>query len=84
MADVLVINIKRLPLRLEDEKADFNLNATKYHVEHLRDNRRLRVFQVIEDGALDGPAVGDDYKNGHFGKLKSSKSKEKKKGKVDT
>ena len=84
MADVLIVNMKRLPLRLEDEKADFDLNATKYHVEHLPDNRRSRAFHVV-DGALDGPAVGDDKENdGHFGMLKSSRSKKKKKGKVGT
>jgi hypothetical protein len=39
MADVLVINVKRLPLRLEDERADFELNANKYYVEHSIDSQ---------------------------------------------
>ena len=81
MVDVLVINMKRLPLRLEDEKADFDLNVTKYHVEHLRDDRRSRTFQVVKDGALDGPAIGDNDENGT---LKPSRSKKKKKGKIGT
>ncbi|KAL9126645.1 MAG: hypothetical protein Q9217_004335 [Psora testacea] len=55
MADVLVINMKRLPLRLEDERADFDLNTNKYHVEHRRDDRR--------SGALDEAAIGDDEEN---------------------
>jgi len=74
MADVLVINMKRLPLRLEDERADFDLNTNKYHVEHRRDDRR--------SGALDGAAIGDDEENnGRWGTSKSSSGKKKKKGK---
>ena len=36
MADVLLINMKQLPLRLKEEAADFDNNADKYHgfVEH--------------------------------------------------
>ncbi len=73
MADVLVVNMKRLPLRLEDERADFDLNANKYHVEHRRDNRR--------SGALDGAANSDDEENdGRGGTSRPSSGKKKKKG----
>lgn len=81
MADVLVINMKRLPLRLEDERADFDLNANKYLVEHRRDERRTGVLQGQKDKALDGAAVGDDEEtDGSWGTFKVSSSKKKKKG----
>jgi len=32
MADVLLINMKRLPLRIKDEKVDFDTSTDKYHV----------------------------------------------------
>ena len=32
IADVININTKRLPLRLRDEKADFDVSTEKYHV----------------------------------------------------
>ena len=58
-------------------------DTSKYHVEHLRDDRRSRAFQVVKDGALEGPAIGDDDENDRpFGTLKSSRSKKKKKGKI--
>lgn len=72
MADVLIINMKRLPLRLANERADFDLNANKYHVGHPRDDRR--------SGILDGAAIGDDEEDdGRGGTSRLSSGKKKKK-----
>lgn len=74
MADVLVINMKRLPLRLDHERADFDLNANKYQGEHRRDDRR--------SSALDGAPIDDDEGNdGLWGTSRPSSGKKKKKGK---
>ena len=86
MADVLVINMKRLPLRLGDEKADFDLNANKYHVKDTSHDRRSRVTQGVRDGALHEAATKDAFDNeegmwGSFGTLKPSSGKGKKKDK---
>lgn len=95
MADVLVINMKRLPLRLKDEKADFDKNADKYHVHRMCHDRKPRVFQDLERDATkadvdwcDGPtdeaaaeaAVDNVDDSWGFGTLKPSSSKGKKKG----
>ena len=51
MADVLLINMKRLPLRLENEKADFDVSTNKYHVRDspsTRCDRKQRVFKDME------------------------------------
>jgi len=42
MADILFINIKRLPLRLNEEEADFNKNANKYYIHDLSSTRNRR------------------------------------------
>lgn len=49
MADVLLINMKRLPLRLKDEEADFDVNAKKYHIEDSLGTRSSRKPRVLED-----------------------------------
>ena len=47
MVDVLLTNIKRLPLRIKEEKADFDVDMSKYYI-HKSSNagcdRRQRVF----------------------------------------
>jgi hypothetical protein len=42
MADVRLINMKRLPFRLKKEKADLNKNADKYHVHDSSSTRNDR------------------------------------------
>ena len=85
MADVLVITMKRLPLRLEDEKAEFDLNTDQYHVKPARDDKRSRAIQGGSDGALDGAAtkVANDDDDENYGARPSS-GKKKKKGKNST
>lgn len=75
MADVLFINMKRLPLRLGDEKADFDLNADKYHVKDTSYDRRSRA--VAMEAAVDN----EDDTGEAFGTWGFSSGKGKKKGK---
>lgn len=70
-------------IRLEDETADFDLNAIKYNIERLRDDRRSRVLQVMKEGKFKGFAIGNNDENNRlFGTLKSLKSKNKTTGKI--
>jgi len=82
LADVLVINMKRLPLRLGNEKADFDTQMENYHVHETRPDRRNRVSQA---GSGDEPARaagGDDEVNscGALDAVKPSRRKKKGKG----
>jgi len=45
VADVLTINMKRLPLRLRDEKADFDISTEKYHVHDTGPERKSRMLR---------------------------------------
>lgn len=45
VADVLTINMKRLPLRLRDEKADFDISTKKYHVHDTGPERKSRMLR---------------------------------------
>ena len=53
VADVLIINMKRLSLRLRDEKADFDINTEKYHV---HDTDSERKFRMLRGKAHDEPS----------------------------
>jgi len=67
IADVLLINMKRLPLRLHEEETDFDKNADKYHVDDSSStpsDRKQRTFEDVEVGGTksdfdsrDGPAA---------------------------
>ena len=53
VADVLSINMKRLPFRLGEEEADFDNNANKYHVPDslgVATDRNERVLEDVEVG----------------------------------
>ena len=45
VADVLTINMKRLPLRLPDERADFDISIEKYHVYDTGPERKSRMLR---------------------------------------
>ena len=45
MANVLTINMKRLPLRLRDERADFDISTEKYHVHDTGPERKSRMLR---------------------------------------
>ena len=85
MADVLFINMRRLPFRLGEEEADFDRNADKYHVLNSSNTPNDRKQRVFEDmGACDGlleeaAAINED----NAGAAKSSSRKGKKKKKRD-
>ena len=49
MANILLINMKRLPLRLKEEEAGFDKNADKYHVHDLSSTRNNRKQRISED-----------------------------------
>ena len=54
MADVLLINMKRLPLRLNEEEADFDMNAEKYHIHDsssTHEGGKQRIFEDMETSA---------------------------------
>ena len=53
VADVLIINMKRLSLRLRDEKADFDISTEKYHVHDTGPERKSRM---LRDKAHDEPS----------------------------
>ena len=54
MADVLLINMKRLPLRLKEEEADFDKNADKYRVHDSSSTRNDRKQGMSEDVEVRG------------------------------
>ncbi|MCJ1386407.1 hypothetical protein MMC17_009533 [Xylographa soralifera] len=68
LADVLVINMKRLPLRLDEEKADFDVNAKTYHISGLPPSSRAqRVLEETKEkekekqrDSVDGLPVEED------------------------
>ena len=45
MTDVLIINMKRLPLRLVGEKVDFDISTEKYYVHDTRPEGKSRTFR---------------------------------------
>ncbi|KAK3172312.1 hypothetical protein OEA41_005633 [Lepraria neglecta] len=86
IADILLINMKQLPLRLKKEAADFDNNADKYYVHDsssTRNNRKQRTEAADPEPELptDAPAVNEDDPWGVGGSAKSLSKKEKKKGK---
>ena len=46
VADVLTINVKRLPFRLRDERADFDISTEKYHVHDTGQSENPGCFEV--------------------------------------
>ena len=68
LADVLVINMKRLPLRLDEEKANFDVNAKTYHISGLPPSSRAqRVLEETKEkekekqrDSVDGLPVEED------------------------
>ena len=48
LADVLHINMKRLPLRLKDERANFDRDAKKYYVKDEASTRSVQKSRVLE------------------------------------
>lgn len=80
LADVLIINMKRLPLRLGNKKADFDTRMENYHIHETRSDRRNRVSR---DGSGDesARAAGDGDQVNPYGALDVVKpSRRKKKG----
>lgn len=63
IADVLLINMKRLPLRLENEEADFEMNAIKYHVEPDEKEEAVKRLTAGESSLGDLTATVDTSKN---------------------
>lgn len=58
MADVLLINMKRLPLRVKREEADFDKNADKYHVHDSSSTQDVEVGEMKSNfDSYDGPAT---------------------------
>lgn len=47
MADVLTISMRRLSLRLADEKADFDISADKYHIHDTHYDRNPKVVEGL-------------------------------------
>ena len=81
IADVVIINMKRLPLRLGDEKAHFDKGAEQYYVQDTRLDRKSRVFQENLD-EISADKAADDEQIDSWGKFQVGKpSKHKKKGK---
>ena len=79
--DIVVINMKRLPLRLGDEEADFDRGTEKYYVQ---DTRPIRQSRVSQEGPKDKPAdiAAEDEQVKSWGPFTVGKtSKHKKKGK---
>ena len=55
LADVVLCNMKRLPLRLHGEKADFDENADKYHIDEsssICDERGQRTFEGANEDEI--------------------------------
>lgn len=83
MADVLLINMKRLPLRLKEEAADFDNNADKYHVydsSSTRNDRKQRTEAADPEPEppTDAVAINEDDTGGIGGSTKSLHKKKKK------
>jgi hypothetical protein len=64
MADVLLTNMKRLPLRLKEEEADFDKNADKYHVHNSSSTRNDRKQRTFEDVEVRGTKSDFDSRDG--------------------
>lgn len=64
VADVLLINMKRLPLRLNEEEADFDRNANKYHVDTLFSTPNDRNRRTSEDAEVRRIKSGFDSHDG--------------------
>ena len=92
IADVLLITMKRLPFRINTEKADFDKDAKEYYVQESSSTRQDRIQRTPEDAnGIDHPPAGpapeqipeppalDEDETLAFGS--SSKLKSKKKGK---
>ena len=79
IADVLLIAMKRLPFRINTEKADFDKNAKDYHVQNSSSTHQDRIQRTPEDmNAIDEPpaeaaAVDEDETWSSFTNLKSKK-----------
>ena len=84
MADILLINMKRLPLRLEEEEADFDNNADKYHVHGSHDGPAIEAADPEPKLPTDAAAVNDDDTWGFGGFGGSLNKKEKKKKRKPT
>ena len=77
MADVLLINMKRLPLRFKEEAADFDNNADKYHVNDSSSTRNDRKQRT------EAAAINEDDTWGNGGSTKSLNKKKKKVKRTD-
>ena len=79
VADVLLIHIKRLPLRLDEKKADFDVDARKYHVSELspssRTHRVLEETKERDNEVGDGLPVDEEFSAGWSGNSTKSKPK---------
>ena len=61
IADVLLITMKRLPFRINTEKADFDKDAREYYVQDSSSTRQDRILRTPEEpNAIDGPAAEPD------------------------
>ncbi|KAL2049800.1 hypothetical protein ABVK25_009895 [Lepraria finkii] len=77
MADVLLLNMKRLPLRLKEEAADFDNNADKYHVNDSSSTRNDRKQRT------EAAAINEDDTWGIGWPTKSLNKKKKKVKRTD-
>ena len=80
--DIVVINMRRLPLRLSNEKANFDTGTEKYYFQDTQPDRKSRVIQegpddISADKAADHGQI-DSW--GAFKVGKTSKYKKKDKG----
>lgn len=96
MADVLLVNMKRLPLRLKEEEADFDKNADKYHIHDSSSTPNDSRDEPVAEATISEPAppceapdpeltpdlptVIDEDGWGFSGPSKSSSGKGKKRG----
>ena len=78
LADVLLTTKKRLSLRLENEEADFDMNADKYHVPDSSSTPAAEVDVSKPESATEAPAIDEDETWGFGSPIKSSKKKAKK------
>lgn len=79
IADVLTINMRRLPLRLAGETADFDTSADKYHVLDTHYNREPRILERPSNETPKEVAVDNDDGSEGFGTLNIQSSRGKKK-----
>ena len=87
MADVLVINMRRLPFRLKDENADFDISTERYYVQHTKADRKSGMLKSEIHEGPDYELTIDNESNpwSAFGAVKSLSGKaKKKKGKRNT